>query len=293
MNRTRCDGEGVLSKKEQPKKEFTQEDFDQIVAELLCEHPSFEALARFIEVHFRERIKKICENNSLLKGSDCGDDVVQDLYVRLSKVTVTGFLLRDEIEGEYNNNYVGFYAWVESVAINLIHDYERRVIRRNGRLVDEDVLENLPKPEENEADDEVLDILKKAFETVMACDTGIYKALTWIAFCAFVVTYDITKIESNNKIIEHFEKKTLNEMYRTISIYANYIPWMAMSKEQNEKIQAALQEKRTDNTTYGETTYRDFYMHVKGEPSGKKSISDWENRINSMIKKKIGNDFDF
>lgn len=54
-----------------------------------------------------------------------------------------------------------------------------------------------------------------------------------------------------------------------------------------KKSSALCEKKREGNVSYGETKYRNFFMKHNGEVSGKKSISDWVNRINNMIRRHI------
>ena len=103
----------------------------------------------------------------------------------------------------------------------------------------------------------------------------------------FILEYDISKIKSNELIITAFENKTLYDMYDMILTASNKIPWIVITREQNEKILEALRKRRNGNVSYGETKYKDFFMKHNGEVSGKKSISDWMNRMNDMIKRRV------
>ena len=74
-------------------------------------------------------------------------------------------------------------------------------------------------------------------------------------------------------------------MYEIVLEASQKIPWIKITKEQDEKILSALRKTREDNVTYGESKYQSFFMKQNGKVSGKKSISDWVNRMNSMIKR--------
>ena len=130
--------------------------------------------------------------------------------------------------------------------------------------------------------------MRQAFAIVILADVSVYKVLTWIAQFIFVLECDVTKIKSNEMIISAFGNKTLYDMYDMILVASQKIPWITITQEQNEKILQALRKKRVDDVSYGETKYKEFFMKQDGEISGKKSISDWVNRMNNMIKGKIG-----
>ena len=53
------------------------------------------------------------------------------------------------------------------------------------------------------------------------------------------------------------------------------------------KILLELRKNKDGNVSFGETKYKDFFMKYNGVISGKKSVSDWTNRINDMIKKRL------
>jgi hypothetical protein len=62
---------------------------------------------------------------------------------------------------------------------------------------------------------------------------------------------------------------------------------MQISPERDAAIRTALREPFDEDRTYGEVTYSGFYMKYQGAPSGKKSISDWVNRMNGIIRKQL------
>jgi len=269
---------------------FTQDEFDIMVDELLYRKPiSFDMLCHIAEKTLKKKISSWCYMDEDLRGRQFEDDIMQEVNIRLMKTTINRFLLINGVGGPVNNDAQGFKSWMETVAVNIKKDFVRKV-----RNVDfnTDNLDN-PKLEKNlvyddSREDEKKERLRKAFSTVLSADVSVYKVFTWIAQCIFVVDYDITKIQSNQKIIEVFEQKTLFEMYDIIKKLAYRIEWMEISTEQNRRIINALNKKWNNDLVYGDVIYKEFFMKVKGQKSGKKSISDWVNRMNDMIRKKNG-----
>ena len=269
---------------------FTRDEFDVMVNELLYKDPiSFDMLCQIAEKTLRPSVVNWCKTEDCLRGRGYEDDIMQEIHLRLMKTTVDYFLLRDDIEGPYNDNPEGFEDWIFFVAKNIKRDFANKIRNRDFTTddIDDPAIGEIPSSDYEDDTEENVDRLKQAFSIVISSDVGIYKVLTWLAQFIFILEYDISKIKSNELIIAAFENKNLYDMYDMILTASNKIPWIVITREQNEKILEALRKKRTGNVSYGETKYKDFFMKHNGEVSGKKSISDWMNRMNDMIKRRV------
>jgi len=269
---------------------FTRDEFDVMVHELLYKDPiSFDMLCQIAEKTLRPSVVNWCKTEDCLRGRGYEDDIMQEIHLRLMKTTVDYFLLRDDIEGPYNDNPEGFEDWIFFVAKNIKRDFANKIRNRDFTTddIDDPAIGEIPSSDYEDDTEENVDRLKQAFSIVISSDVGIYKVLTWLAQFIFILEYDISKIKSNELIIAAFENKNLYDMYDMILTASNKIPWIVITREQNEKILEALRKKRTGNVSYGETKYKDFFMKHNGEVSGKKSISDWMNRMNDMIKRRV------
>lgn len=266
---------------------FTIQEFDTMVNELLYSEPvSFDMLCRIADKTLRNSVNKWCIMEDCLRGRDFEEDIMQEIYLRLIKTTVPYFLLREGVDGPYNNDPEGFEDWLFRVADNLKRDFANKVRNRDFKTEDiDDSLPNFITDDDGYDEQERVDKLKKAFSTVLSSNSSVYKVLTWLAQFIFILDSDVTKIESNNLIIATFENKTLYEMYDMILVASKRISWIVIDEKQNEKILNALRKNREGDVSYGETKYKEFFMKYKGEFSGKKSISDWVNRMNDMIKR--------
>ncbi len=266
---------------------FTKDEFDKMVDELLYKEPiSFDMLCRIAEKTLKPTVIYWCNNDDCLRGRSYEGDIMNEIHLRLMKTTVNYFLLRDGIDGPYNDNPEGFEDWIFRIADNIKRDFANKV--RNRDFKDKDIDGPIDGGDPTDGyDDYKLEKLNKAFLIVLSSDVSVYKVLTWLAQFVFIINYDVTKIKSNDLIIKAFENKTLYEMYEMILNASKNIPWIVITEEQNKKILTALRKKRNDDVTYGETTYSDFFMKYNGEISGKKSISDWMNRMNDLIKRKF------
>jgi hypothetical protein len=266
--------------------EFTQTEFDIMVRQLLCDDAvSFEMLCQIADKTLSHRVALWCRQDDCLRGRGYEEDLMQEIHLRLMKTTVSHFLLQSE---GVNNDPQGFRGWLITVAKNLKRDFSDRVRLRDFKTRELDVLENVAAVENDDA--HRIERLREAFDVAVSADVGIYKILTWMAQFVFILGTGVTKIQSNELIIETFENKTLNEMYDMILSAAEQIPWLAVTADQNKKIRAALQEKRTGNSTYGQAKYREFFMKSNGAAAPKKSISDWINRMNDGIRRRTDDD---
>lgn len=271
---------------------FTVEEFNVMVNELLQKDPvSFDMLCQIAEKTLRPHVENWCKTDDCLRGRQYQDDIMQEIYIRLIKTTVSGFLLRNGVNGEYNNDPEGFNAWMIRVALNLKRDFAGRVRGRDfkAKSVDDVVIEGIPYPEHENDLQEHIQELKRAFSLVISSQVGIYKVLTWLAQFLFMLNQNVTKIKSNELIIEQFQNRSLYDMYDMLLTASKKIPWLEITQEQNRKILIALRKKRDDGVLYGETKYKEFFMKYNGAASGKKSISDWMNRMNDMIRRNVEN----
>lgn len=268
---------------------FTRDEFDAMVDELLYHEPiSFDMLCHIAEKTLKPSVVNWCRSEDCLRGRGYEDDIMQEIHLRLIKTTVDYFLLRDGINEPFNNNPEGFEDWMFRVADNLKRDFANRIRNRDFKTEDinDPAIGEISFDDYDDNSEEHIERLKQAFSIVLSSDVSVYKILTWLAQFVFILDENITKIKSNELIIAAFEDKTLYDMYFMLLNASKKIPWLTVTKEQNEKILLALRKNRDGNVSYGETKYKNFFMKHNGEVSGKKSISDWMNRMNDMIKRK-------
>ena len=268
---------------------FSQEEFDIMVHQLLYAEPvCFDMLCHIADKTLRRAVHRWCRDDDCLAGRGYENDILQQTHLHLIKSAVGGFLLRDSENGEVNYDPVGFKNWMFTVARNVKRDYSDRV---RGRDYKTESLETSAAQSVPAASPEVtierIETLKQAVSLALAADASVYKVLTWLAQFVFMLESDLTKIKSNEKLVELFQDKTLYEMYDMVISASGRIPWLQITKDQNERLLTALGKPWDENKVYGEVTYQTFFMKQNGEKSGKKSISDWVNRINTFIKRKM------
>lgn len=279
---------------------FTKEEFDIMVDELLYrEKVSFDMLCKITDKTLTSRIGYLCRSDKYMRGRDFEKDIMQLIYLRVMQKTVSRFLLKDGVDGPVNNDPDGFRKWLNRLGENVFKDYAAKVRNRDFTCIsidptdDDDDGNNPPPviidgptnpPLPSEANEERL---REAFSIVLSANVSIYKILTWLALNLIVYQNNEPKIEAKDFLLEKFEERTLNDMYAVVVSCSKRIPWMEITPEQHAGIIKKLNKKRNSHLTFGEMQYKEFFMIVNGEKSGKKSVSDWVYRLNEMIKKKM------
>lgn len=273
---------------------FSQEEFDQMVQEVLHTNPSrYDTLCRMAERLLKPMIAGWCRKDPALRGRDLEADILNDILLHLMKTVVHGFLLHDRAAGEYNNDPEGFERWMSFVAHNRQRDFAERVRRADFYTAPEEALDRMGVCDESvEERSARLSQLRRAFNIVMSADTGIYKVLTWLAQVMFITEQGLAHHKANALIVTVFENKTLFEMYGMILAAGRRIPWMTVTPQQHRRVMDALQQPWDDELTYGEVKYGAFFMKYRGEVAGKKSVSDWIHRINGMVRRRIDESFE-
>lgn len=259
---------------------ITEQEFHIMVEELLYQQESsFCMLCSIARRVLSSSVRGWCAADSALAGGGYEEDIMQEIYARLIKTTVSHFLLRENVKGPYNDDPEGFEDWIFKVARNIKSDYAKQVRRYYMRNLPPEELpgeeEDMGSPEQQERRQK----LSAAFEIVLSSDAQVYKALTWVAQCLYVIEYDISRIEANQLIVSTLEQKSLFEMRDIILHTVDRIRWLDISPEQKQRIEDALQKPYDEMRVYGQVTYGEFFM----KKGGKKSISDWVNRMNSLI----------
>ena len=270
---------------------FTREEFDTMVQEVLYTEPSCcDMLCDMAQRLLQPMVDTWCRKDPVLRGRQLEGDVMNDILLHLMRTVVHGFLLRDDVEGEYNNDPEGFERWVCLVAHNRQRDFADRIRRTDFRTAAAEELDTVGVYDESpEEQQERLCRLRKAFDVVMSADAGVYKVLTWLAQMVFIAEQDLEHHKANALIVTAFENKTLFEMYGVILTASRRIPWMQITLPQHKRMMEALQKPWDEDLTYGEVKYGAFFMRYRGEVAGKKSVSDWINRMNGKIRRAMGN----
>ena len=264
---------------------FTDQEFDRMISEIVCEKPRFDSLSMIAEKVLKPSVIKWCRGG-VLKGRTTPEDLMNDIHVKLLKGVVTGFVKKDCAEDEINRDPDGFNSWLFKVAKNVVRDTVKAIKRTTGMDVDIDTVVNLPSTvdrytaEETELNEQML---KESFAAVLDSDRKIYIVLTWLAQSLFLIQFDIKRPQATDLILREFREKSLFEMWKLLLVFSERVSWLTITPRQRQRISTALCTLMKDGTLFGELKYESFFM----KKGGKKTISDWVNRIDTMVKDRM------
>lgn len=270
---------------------ISPEEFKIMVDELLYrETVSFEMMTVIAEKILKSRVRAWCNSDDMLRGRGFEDDIMQEIKIRLMKKTISRFLLKNGINGPVNMDCEGYVKWVQVVGENVKRNFAKKVRIRDFVIdnIDDPKLEKVLVSDDWESDAEKAELLRQSFDIVMASDSKIYMILTWMVHTIFIYRLNISAIESEDMTIKLFKNKTLFEMYDMILKLSESVQWMNISKAQKDRIMQELNKTSASGVLFGNMKYCDVFMTDKGVPSGKKSISNWMNRLNDKIHKVTG-----
>ena len=264
---------------------FTDEEFDQMICEVVCDNPKYDTLCMIVEKVLKPSTINWC-SSGIMHGRITADDLLLDIQIRVIKNIITGFVKNKRANGGINYDPGGFNSWLFRTAKNLRNDISDELERKCGRDIG---IENIiDEPYNNDVYlDEEIEIhhqtLSRAFNVVLNSDRKVYITLTWVAQSLFVLQYDVNRPEATEMIIKEFRSKSLFDMWKIILTFSKRVPWLAVTPAQKQRISTALCSLLKDDVLLGEVRYEDFFMS-KGD---KQTVSDWVNRIDNMVKGRI------
>lgn len=262
----------------------TQQELEMIILEVTKNKP-YDVLCKTVYRTLPPYIAQLCYGSPIMRGSGSEDDILQDTVYKLTRFILSGFILREPKE----KKPADLQSWMCRIAHNTFLDAlskRTREATQRADIDDEGMREIKDSADEIHREREMhCERLKQCVATVLSCDSAVYKTLTWMAYCILTVKCNKNSSQATGYVAEKFADKTLGEMYAMIVEASKSIDWLKISPEENEKILRKLRKTHSGNVTYSETLYRDFFMKYNGEVSPKKSVSDWTNRMNTLIRK--------
>lgn len=197
----------------------------------------------------------------------------------------------------------------------------RKEKENSSDVDDEEKPESIDIYEEEEQDSGVRELVRECFDIVLDSDISIYKTLSWLALSLVMINLNQTKIKSTEYIVEKLKNKTLFKMRDFIYDHDKKLTWLDLSEEQKQRIDNALNAPYTENKlceddetdegddssdntctgkpvspkkpsgssgdkkplVFGDVKFGSFFM----KKGGKASVSDWVNKINKTIKRRV------
>ena len=249
----------------------------------------YESVIVFVTEHLQYHIKSWCKGNYVLRSGTHYEDVLQEICIHIAKKCDKFFF---SSQGE--KNCEGFKAWCYTVARNYFNTYFKRVkkdaddneayIKRESKInhIDSEEIEDVV--ERNESLEVDRNELIKVFLTVLSLNAKPHIIMTWLAVSLFMLSNNCNRIEATHAVADTFTNCNLYEMFDSIKKYIKKYSWLKITNDDMILILAKLQKVNADSGKItGEMKYGDFYMKKGPEMS----ISDWVNRVNEQILKRM------
>ncbi|MBQ4556450.1 MAG: sigma-70 family RNA polymerase sigma factor [Clostridia bacterium] len=264
---------------------ISQNEFDQIIVELIYTKPAkYDALCAAATALLEKPLRRKFTTTPALAATCTYEDVLSEVYIRLIKSAVPSFFYRNET---LNDDCSGFCKFVYTVAANICRDKIRYYAAHTSVPIETDDEDAIPLQISDPTADKMfheqenIEILRQAFETVLLMDAQVYKIITWVAQAVMILSEGVSKIESNDLLVSRYEKMTLDSMWAEIRRAADKLSWLKVSESVDAHLRKILDSPFNSNVRYGDMRYADFFM----KKGAKASISDWVNRINSVVRR--------
>lgn len=266
--------------------------YETLVSDICgTEYPKYDNMVIFVHNLLNPLVESLCRNTSALCGGLHEEDVMQEIQIKIIKNCENYFF--KPINGKTEKTCADFKAWCVRVAKNYFFTY---CVKQKSR---KEVELDLSRTGEDTSfiDTHPLDIqetvcesrkrIRDCFLVVLDLKSKPHIILTWLSASLFIMGYDENRIESTHLLVERFSELTLTEMMNIIVNLIEKFSWLQIDEGQLDKQREKL--KKIDKGTgkkIGDMKYSDFYMNKGPEMS----VSDWINRVNSQIKKRMSDD---
>ncbi len=265
---------------------FTDEEFHKMLNELTeGDSEGYITLFYIAKNTLEKTVKGWCNSSKKMRGHD--EDVMQEIYLRLIKKCVTGFLMKD---GVINDDPDGFRKWMFTVAKNIFLDFAKK----NKEIPFTDMSDTSDEessdpdiPDDGDGYDDGdydYDTLNRYFQFVLESSSEVHITITWLAVMIAIVRGGLNRSEATVYVTTIFSDATMDELMEFIEKCSSKILWLSMSDELLEKMKKKLDKTDSDGRRTGDKKYNEFYMK-KGDRA---SVSDWVNRMNDRIIREVG-----
>ncbi len=263
---------------------FTEQDYRVMISQLAAgDERAYDGLYHIATEELMPSIISQCKRYDCLRGEQ--EDILHDVYIILTKTIVTRFLCRPDDE-KTDKSAEGFSRWMHTTTNNYIITLVRK--RRCDVPIDDVELSEPSEPFTPRGEEEAVETLREALNTVLNSDTSVHIVLTFFAEYVYVLTRGVNRMEATDWILFDFSQKTLDEMYKMIMLESEAVPWLVVTGAQHERIMSALRKPTVDGRRHGRLTYAEYFMKYNGETNGKKSVSEWVGRMNKLVARKGG-----
>ena len=262
---------------------FTDEEFELMLYELTELKPAkYDMMCLIARKVLEPKVKGWCYKYSSLRGRQYEDDVMQEICIRLIKICVTKFFIREEKPDFINRDPVEFCAWITAVGRHLTHDF---AIKQYKYDIHTQELTDMvfEAPLYDDIAEERQEKLNQAFNIALSAKKKPHIKLTWLIQGSLMIYYSLSKIDATEVMDEMLSDESLNRIWEMVQALTQRISWIYLSQDDTDNFSNELDKQLSDENTIGNTRYNYYY----GNRGGKGAISDWAYRMNSYIKSRM------
>ncbi len=249
----------------------------------------YENVFIFAKTFLQYYVKLWCNGDYILKSGNHYEDVLEEICIHITKKCDKFFFNN---QGE--KNCENFKAWCYTVARNYFNSYYKRVKKDAEDNADYIKKESKKIPIDSDAIEDVVDRqealevnrieLSNVFSIVFNLKTKPHIALTWLSVTMFMLVKNCSKIEATHATVAAFSECSLFKMLDIIIATIKKYKWLEVNDYSINMQYAKLQQAHQETSKLiGDMKYSEFYMKKGAEMS----ISDWLNRVNEQIVKKM------
>ncbi len=264
----------------------TNEEFDKIVNEILVQEPSsFDTLYAVATRVLRGRVRSCCRG----ANKRYEEDLMAEICIELQNDIVTQFLCNQNAVDGVNYDPVGFRKWLFTYANRRICDFfrARKRDKKNKTACNAMIADEADDVKTYHMRQGQIAMLMESFDYVLELDMAIYKKLTWLLTSLLVLGGGFDKKDTSAFIEKTYSQYPLYIMWDTCLTMMQEIYWIRITASQRKTVENELSSLTPrGDITYGESRYEEFFM-TKG---GRATVSDWVYRINTELKRELGND---
>ena len=268
---------------------ITEEDVRNIAAELtggrrFAVSPLYEVM---LKTSYRAICAK-CRGAACLRGRAVEEDIFQDVYIGVWTHAYRVLFTDDGL----NTDPGAFARWLAAVTNNRVRDYIRAASAQDVRTEphragedgeDEDPLLRVAAPAPSAERDRARELLCAAAGAVMGAGASVYIDLAWLAHALLVLAEGEERGRASRLVARRYGDLTLAGMYVSVVRGLRAVGWLRLGPAALGRMKRRLLERSENGAVYGRRPFSSFFMKKGGEAS----VSDWVNRVNGRIRKKL------
>lgn len=263
--------------------------FDKILAEDVT---YYEDLAKIVYGYLKKPIRAWCSADSRLRGRQLEGDILNEVYMIISKKIVTHFLRRGGFDAPINDDPEGFARWMKTVAANHVRNVAEMQGRRQTVPIeppendDGSVRYGYKEPSSEDHDEELeakRELISAALDVVLDKRSEAYIILAWLAVSFHVLENNVQNHIAIRMVVDEYSEKPLFEVRDAVYEFADRSVCFYISPENRAQLDRSLEELHECGRRRGKMRWEELYINN----NGRGTLSRWISRMNEYIRQRM------